>query len=373
MATMNCEIEFLPVGEGSKAGDAIVVRYGTVDSYELMIVDGGHGESGELLVEHIKEHFGDSAISHVVLTHSDADHASGLRTVLSELTVNNLWLHVPWAHAAAARPYFKDKRWTDDGLQKAIWKEYDLINEIVQIALDKKIAIHFPFIGEQIGPFSVLSPSSDVYKLLLPQFDRTPEADQAAIEATGWWIGKAPSALAKLAEKVVAKVQKWFTESWEKERLKDGGVATASNESSVVLYADFGETGRFLLTGDAGARALSLAAYFAGQANFPLQDFTFVQIPHHGSRRNVGPTILNLILGPIQAEGSPIRFAAFVSAPKDDDIHPRMMVLNAFTRRGARVIATQGVKKIHWGGFPVRPKYSAAEPIPFTPKVEDYD
>lgn len=25
---MNCEIEFLPVGSGSKAGDAIVVRYG---------------------------------------------------------------------------------------------------------------------------------------------------------------------------------------------------------------------------------------------------------------------------------------------------------------------------------------------------------
>ena len=373
---MNCEIEFLPVGEKSKAGDAFVVRYGTVQSYELMIVDGGHEESGQLLVDHIRKHFGkDAVVSHVVLTHSDNDHASGLRTVLSELTVQNLWLHAPWAHAAAARPYFKNKQWTDDGLQKELWKEYDLINEIVQIAINKKppIPIYYPFTGTQIGPFRVLSPYKDLYTLLLPQFGRTPDPDQAAIEAEGFWIGKAPSFLAKLAEAVVAKVQKWFTESWEKERLKDGGVPTASNESSVVLYGDFGDSGRFLLTGDAGIMALTLAAHYAEQNNLTLQDFKFVQIPHHGSRRNVGPTILNRLLGPIQPQGSPERFSAFVSAPKDDDTHPRMMVLNAFTRRGGRVIATQGTSKIYWGGFPLRPGYSTAEPIPFTPKVEDYD
>jgi hypothetical protein len=278
-------------------------------------------------------------------------------------------------HAAAARQYFKHKNWTDDALQKAIMKEYDLIAEIVQIASDKKppIPIYFPFAGAQIGPFHVLSPHQGVYTLFLPQFDRTPDPDQAAIEAKGFWIGKAPSPAARLFEKVVAKVQKWFTESWDIERLKDGGVTSAINESSVVLYGDFGPGRRVLLTGDAGVMGLSLAAYHAEQAKFPLQDFMFVQIPHHGSRRNVGPTILNRFLGPSQPKESPSRFAAYVSAPKDDDQHPRMMVLNAFTRRGGRVIATQGTSKIHWGGFPVRPNYTVAEIIPFTPKVEDYD
>lgn len=371
---MNCEIEFLPVGEGSKAGDAIVVRYGTVDSYELMIVDGGHETSGELLVDHIKKNFGkDAVISHVVLTHSDTDHASGLRTVLLELTVKNLWLHLPWMHAAVSRQYFKNKNWTDDGLQKAILEEYSIIKEIVQIAIDNKIPIHYPFVGKQIGPFYILSPVLEVYNVLLPQFDRTPEPDQAAIEAKGWWIGKTQSPLAKLMEKVVAKAQAWFIESWEKERLKDGGVTSASNESSVILYGDFGEGSKVLLTGDAGIRALSMASYYAEQYKLKLKDFTFVQIPHHGSRRNVGPTILNVLLGPIQTKESPIRFSAFVSAPKDDDTHPRMMVLNAFTRRGARVIATQGTNKIHWGGFPVRPGYTTTDTIPFTPRVEDYD
>ena len=44
---MNCEIEFLPVGDGCKAGDAIVVRYGEANSYEIMVIDGGNLDSGK--------------------------------------------------------------------------------------------------------------------------------------------------------------------------------------------------------------------------------------------------------------------------------------------------------------------------------------
>lgn len=257
---MDCEIEFLPVGDASKAGDAIVLRYGNVNSYELMIVDGGNVDSGKMLVEHVRKYFGNNAIiSHVVLTHSDNDHASGLRTVIEELTVRNLWLHVPWMSAETSLPYFSNKNWTVDGLQKAILKEYDLIAEIVQLAINKNIPVYFPYAGQQIGPFQVLSPHKDVYTLLMPQFDRTPDPDQAAIEAAGFWIGKASTNVwSQLLEKAAAKVQKWITESWDNERLKDGGVSSASNESSVVLYGDFGVGRRILLTGDAGTHNISI-------------------------------------------------------------------------------------------------------------------
>jgi beta-lactamase superfamily II metal-dependent hydrolase len=372
---MDCEIEFMPVGDGARAGDAIVLRYGNVGAYELMIVDGGTIDSGKLLVEHIRAEFGYNAvISHVVVTHADADHVSGIREVLDNLTVQNLWIHAPWASARSALPYFKDKRWTEDGLVKALVKEYDLIADIVATAGNKGTVLRFPFAGSRIGPFVVLSPAQRVYDLLLPQFDRTPDADQAAIEAAGLWLGKAPArgALSAFLEMAAEKLQRWFTESWTNERLKDGGQTSASNESSVVLYGDFSPDGRVLLTGDAGILALTLSAMSAEQLGLPLQQFTFVQIPHHGSRRNVGPTILNRLLGPIQPEGAPPRLAAFVSAPKDDTTHPRQMVLNAFMRRGARVVATQGVKKVHWGGFPTRAGYSAAAPMPFVSRVEDY-
>jgi hypothetical protein len=105
----------------------------------------------------------------------------------------------------------------------------------------------------------------------------------------------------------------------------------------------------------------------------PLQQFSFVQIPHHGSRRNVGTAVLNAILGPIQAEGSASRFEAFASAPAEDDTHPRKIVLNAFMHRGERIIATQGSAKIYYGGFPKRDGYVSATPLQFSTKVEEYD
>jgi beta-lactamase superfamily II metal-dependent hydrolase len=372
---MNCEIEFLPVGDASKAGDAIVVRYGSPEAYELMIVDGGFADTGKEIVNHVRGQFGNDAwISHVVLTHADQDHAGGLRDVLTDLNVSNFWLHMPWDIDASTLAYFADKRWTVDGLQKKLIAEYDLLAELVGIALAKQITVLAPFTGAQIGPFQVLSPTQQVYRALMPQFDRTPEPDESVLKAAGAWLGKAqrPNMLGGFLEKAEAVLHKFFTESWTKERLKDGGQTSASNESSVVLYG-FDNMKPVLLAGDAGVCALTMAADRADALRLPLQNFSCVQIPHHGSRRNVGPTILNRLLGPIQAEGLPTRFLAFVSAPKNDSTHPRQMVINAFLRRGGKVIATQGLSKVHWGGFPVRPGYSSAVAMPFVEQVEDYD
>lgn len=368
---MKCEIEFLAVGKGTKAGDAIIIRYGDVEAYQLMLIDGGHAETGDNLVAHLKKHFGPNPVlEHVVLTHSDADHASGLRTVLQEIKVNNLWLHVPWLLAEEARDLFKDKRWTQDGLRQKIKTEYDIISELFDLAQAAGCKMYYPFAGSDIGPFKILSPSREAYRYLLPQFDKTPDPDQGAIEAVNMWLGK-EALTKKLFEAAKSAIQSWTTESWGKERLKDGGITSASNESSVVLYGSF-EKGNVLLAGDAGINGLTWAANNAGSSNLPLQQFSFVQIPHHGSRRNVGPTILTRLLGNTQGESDPPRFTAFVSSPKDDEQHPRRIVLNAFKRRGAKVIATQGSSKIYYGGFSKRDGYSDAEAMPFYTKVEEY-
>ena len=78
---------------------------------------------------------------------------------------------------------------------------------------------------------------------------------------------------------------------------------------------------------------------YARLRGFVLKSFNFIQIPHHGSRRNVGPSVLNNIVGEIQPRGTEIS-VAFVSAPASDEKHPRKIVLNAFMRRGSKVIAT---------------------------------
>jgi beta-lactamase superfamily II metal-dependent hydrolase len=369
---MKCEIEFLPVGSGSKPGDAIVIRYGDESNYQLMLIDGGTAETGDAIVAHLKTEFGAQArLEHVVLTHSDADHASGLRIVLKEIPVTNVWMHVPWFLVTEVVHLFSDKRWTPEGLRNAIKKEYDIISEIYDLADNAGCKIYYPFQGSNIGPFHVLSPSKATYLYLLPQFEKTPDPDKAAIEAASMWLGKTTIA-SRIIEAARAKIQSFTNETWADERLRDGGITSASNESSVVLYGAFEGDRRVLLTGDAGVNGLTWAANHATASGLQLQRFTFVQIPHHGSRRNVGPTVLNHLLGPIEPEGTAARYAAFVSAPTDDDTHPRKIVLNAFKRRGGRIIATQGEKKVHWGGFTARANYGDAGELPFYPTVEDY-
>ena len=144
--------------------DAIVVRCGYPSLYELMVIDGGNLGSGKLLLEHIRAQFGkDARISQVLLTHSDADHASGLRD--------------------------------------ATKKEYEVISEIVDLGIDQKCKIYYPFQRDTIGPFGILSPSRYAYLHLLAQFYKTPDPDHELIESVSMWLGKQPSALGKLLEK----------------------------------------------------------------------------------------------------------------------------------------------------------------------------
>ncbi len=151
---MDYEIEFHAVGDASRAGDAITVRYGSNGSYEVMVIDGGTEDSGAAIVEHIREHYGYSTvISHVVSSHPDSDHASGLREILRNFQVGTLWIHGLWDHAGELLPLFADKRWTADGLATSIRQNYPIIEELRALAAQQGTVIKEPFAGEMIGPF----------------------------------------------------------------------------------------------------------------------------------------------------------------------------------------------------------------------------
>ena len=73
------EVDILPVGTGARSGDAIAMRVGAPEANEIVVVDGGNLEAGEALVDHINIHFSKPThIHHVVCTHPDNDHTSGL-------------------------------------------------------------------------------------------------------------------------------------------------------------------------------------------------------------------------------------------------------------------------------------------------------
>ncbi len=91
------ELAMLDVGQG----DAILLR----DGDRAILVDGGGSRGGDiggraLLPALLGE--GVSHLSAVVMTHSDADHCSGLVDISAYLPVREVWMSPGWDHAGCA-------------------------------------------------------------------------------------------------------------------------------------------------------------------------------------------------------------------------------------------------------------------------------
>ena len=98
----------------------------------------------------------------------------------------------------------------------------------------------------------------------------------------------------------------------------------------------------------------------------------FIQIPHHGSRRNVSPDILDKIIGNELKVSTEPTITAFVSAGENDKNHPKRIVTNAFFRRGCKVIAIRENIVSHRNNMQDR-GWSDAKTIKFYDKVESYE
>ncbi len=325
------EVEFIQVGSGERNGDAIVVRYGELGVYKIMVYDGGTKAAGQALVDHIKTHYGATHVDYVVNSHPDADHASGLTVVLDQLTVGAVYMHRPWEHSSIILDYFHDGRITDESLAERLKTKMAAAYEFEQLALSKGIQVIEPFQGMQIGSFYVMSPERDWYLHdLIADFTKSPKAKEVAA-ADGQGLA---GALRKIYEEAKATVMTWVDEHWHIETLQENSETSAENESSVVLYAYLAERG-LLITGDAGNQALKRVADYAQANNMNLPALLrFVQMPHHGSRHNVSPSVLDRILGPKLTADTTTSRTAFVSCSSECTTHPRRVVTNAFRRRG---------------------------------------
>lgn len=353
---MQWEADFLAVGDGERSGDAIALRFGenlveAPETQTVVVIDGGTKESGQKLVDHIRTHYGTNQVNLIVSTHPDADHVSGLTVVLENLKVGQLLMHRPWEHAAEVKDLFKSGKLTVGTLEDKLEKALQGAKDLEDLAFKKNIEVVEPFagVGNKSGSLMVLGPTRDYYQSLLPDFRRTPAAKEDKATILG--------GLAKTA----AEAMKWIAESLSFETLKDDGETPAENNSSVILLGTFGED-RVLFTGDAGIPALTGAADYAVSKGIDLTNLKVMQVPHHGSRRNVGPTILNRVKA---------KTAIVSAARKGEPKHPAKKVVNALIRRGATVIATQGDSVCTPRCVVPRKDYGPATPLQFSDQVED--
>ena len=362
---MGFEVDFLPVGDGEKGGDAIALRYGKLDGTRsdqvVVVIDGGTKESGENLVNHIRKYYKTGQVNLVISSHPDADHSSGLTIVLENLKVDNLWIHRPWEHAQDIKDAFKNGRITGKGLKESIKKSLENAYELEATARKEGIPIFEPFsdFSKKDNQLIILGPSEEFYENLLPNFRETPEPK----ESVAW-----PEKLVTLVKEVV----KWIAETWGMETLTDPeeGETSAENNTSTILFLQLNGK-KFLFTSDAGIEALNNAIDKAESLGIDLREVGFLQIPHHGSKHNVGPTILNHIIGEKLQEKKYFKIV-YISAPKNGDPkHPSRKVVNALKRRGAKVYATKGISMCQSSPDAPDRGWKKADPLPFYDQVEE--
>lgn len=340
------EIDFLGV-ETAKSGDAITLRYSVNGVTGVHVVDGGYIDTGDQIIEHIKTYYSTLEIENVILTHPDRDHANGLRKVLEQCTVRNLWINRPWIYADQLIHRFENYE-SVAALRSKLRSIYDATAMLEDIAIAKKIPIHAPIQGEKIGPFLVMAPTLERYLDLIVESDRTPESvEESTLD----------NAVKGLLEALKAAAT-YIMSLWGEEYFPPGPTSR-ENEMSVVQAAILNGKS-ILLTGDAGREALQEVIDYAPIAGLALPGIDYFQVPHHGGRHNVSTEILDQILGPrLDQKPSQYTWNAVCSSAKADEDHPRKSVVRAMLHRGAHFAATesktigfsQGITRPGW--YPV--------------------
>jgi beta-lactamase superfamily II metal-dependent hydrolase len=330
------EVDFLPVGAGEKSGDAIALRFTAPNPLNndqiVVVIDGGFTEVGSEIVNHIEKHYGTSRADLVISTHPDADHINGLGVVLEMMDVGELLLHLPDNH----------------GHPRSVWGT-DAVGELCKVAARRGVPIVEPFAGLQRfnGALTVVGPTRDYYRDLLAQ--------QAAAQVSKSLVASLGEALQQFAKRAVSALP--FVET-----LGEDGETTACNNSSVVTFWNL-DGHKLLLTGDAGIPAMrQVADLMIAAGHGPYTPLTFFQAPHHGSRRNLAPSILDDLLGSRHAPYS-TDATVFISASKDAPKHPSPKVTNALQRRGCSVFTSERGIVSHHKDALLRPGWGPATPV----------
>jgi beta-lactamase superfamily II metal-dependent hydrolase len=279
------EVDFLAVKPDGKSGDAITARFSTpTGSQAVMVIDGGFTEIGNDIVSHIRRWYGTSYVDLVVNTHPDADHINGLTTVLEELRVGELLIHQPRQHG------YSDAQVNPEA-----------VDELVALARRRGVPVTEPFAGLQRfdGALTVLGPTQDYYEELLKE------------QLAGRTLA---AVMASLYRKALVRTRRVLA-ALPAETLDDTGETTARNNTSVVTQLTV-DGRRLLFTGDAGMPALHAAIDYADFFYLTSDPLRFFDVPHHGSRRNLGPAVLDRLLAGQHG------VTAYVSASDSDPKHP---------------------------------------------------
>lgn len=342
MSYEGIEVDMLTLGN---ADSLLVTRWkGGVAS--RILIDGGNATDSDKVLAFLNGR-GIKYLDQIICSHPHDDHARGLIGVVKSkaLDFGQAWIHLPWKHidqstlgAALNKSEAAAKR-----VVRIIRASVQITQELVNTISARGKPVAEPFQGMAIGFLFVCGPSLAFYEQLLKDFTdfenlKTMEESMAAYERQ------------ELAESVF----EGTTVGGRYLEAKGPGLGQAptepENNSSTVLWAKHGEDA-LLFTADAGVEALT-----AARQKYNLAGLRWMQIPHHGSRRNVNEDLIGYFkprTANVSADGT--------------KKHPRRAVVNAFKAAGAKVFSTHYPNSrnlwFHLGEVPPRDDYSSATPL----------
>lgn len=360
--TFGYEVDFLAVGNSSKSGDAICIRWGEElssrrDCQFVMVVDGGFSYSADDVVAHIKKHYyGDenqtkekTVIDVLISTHPHSDHFGGIPGIYEKATVREVAMHTPWTHVGLPR-WFKDGRVTTTGIKSRLKDGLEAAYSFAQKLKQKGTPPVELYAGESYTlPYgvrlNVWGPSKEFYDRLLPDFNVTPTNGNGVGDDRLILTGKdVPAAQG---------------------RLSDVGDTSAENLSGIIFTLTMPSGEVLLFTGDAGIDSLLPAIHRMYKQGVDLSRLTFFHVPHHGSVQNLCPTLLKLLFGPEEHPLQPKKVSAYISVAKSpDNSHPSRRVINALNKYNCKVYKTEGSSLQHYrGSATLHMGWSSVEPL----------
>jgi beta-lactamase superfamily II metal-dependent hydrolase len=351
------EIDFLPVGEESKSGDAIAFRFGLFENGKwnnptIMIIDGGNSASGDALIKHVKEVYKSDKVDRVILTHPDGDHSSGLRNVIENLNVGKIWMHRPWHYWSDLKDSIVDGRITKKSFSDTLREAYQYAHDIEELAIKKKIEIFHPHQGNSYSLkdeklLTILGPSKEFYLNLIQASEKTPEMEVKENITKSFTTTKKKTVYEDM--------------TFETENLTDNHEATSpENDMSLIMLLTVAGS-KVLFTGDAGTQGLFNAIKYSNANGYNLRDLDLFDVPHHGSRHNLSKGILKYIYA---------KHSIISCAKKGEPSHPSPIVTNSLLRRNMNPFYTKG-QLLHYHKGNIEPRgYDSAIPIPFSNSVE---
>lgn len=321
---MDFNIDFLNVGDG----DAIIIwaRDAQSQSDFIFFLDGGDTGNGDKIVNHynmwIKPNLYPKKYIGFINSHPHTDHINGLIEIVEILRSDlNFSVYNDPVECITEEHLQRIKKAYIDGEDPDITHLYESFEQVAKLnALCKKYNIvKYKGLANANtwlnGKFKILSPAEPFYINYVQYF-----TDIDFLKSVD------------LSKKALSAPITTEEEALPCKIVDEQSDTSPENLTSIVIELIASDGRRYLLTSDAGVEAFD---YMASEG-FTTENLTMVQLPHHGSRRNISSEWIK-------------RFGAnnFIASAAGNVKHPRKAVINCIKRN----LKNASVYSTHQNGY----------------------